>query len=132
MKKVLLSSMLAILFVSCGKKEANEPKESLYPEKEVSAEEQQIMDGKALFMSNKAACATCHMLDKKAVGPSIQEIVKIYQEKNGDLFAFLREKADPIVDPSQYGVMKTNFTILKTFSDEEVRSLEAYMKSELK
>ena len=44
---------------------------------------------------------------------------------------FLREEADPIVDPSQYPVMKTNFYITKTFSDEELKALEAYMYSHL-
>lgn len=131
MKKTILATALLFALVSCGKKEVKTD-ENLYPEKEISAEEQQIIDGKALFMSNRAACASCHMLDKKAVGPSIIEIMKVYKEKDGDVFAFLREKAEPIVDPAQYGVMKTNFAVLKTFTDDEVRSLEAYMKSELK
>ncbi len=132
MKKVLFLGALAFTITSCGKKETSKEEKNLYPEKEVSAEEQQVIDGKELFTSNRAACASCHLVDKKTVGPSIQDIVKIYKEKDGDIYAFLREKAAPIVDPAQYGVMKTNFAVLKTFSDEEIRSLEAYMKSELK
>jgi len=68
-------------------------------------------------------------MDKKVIGPSIIEIAKIYKEQNGDMVAFLRKQADPIVDPSQYSVMETNFAILKTMSDEELESLEAYMMS---
>ena len=133
MKKLLALSLMAIAITSCGKKE--EKKEELYPEtiaEAVSPEDQLIADGKELFESNKAACFSCHQMDKKVIGPSIKEIAKIYKEQNGDMVAFLRKKADPIVDPSQYNVMETNFAILKTMSDEEIKSLEAYMMSTLK
>jgi len=133
MKKLLALSLMAIAITSCGKKE--EKKEELYPEtiaEAVSPEDQLIADGKELFESNKAACFSCHQMDKKVIGPSIKEIAKIYKEQNGDMVAFLRKKADPIVDPSQYNVMETNFAILKTMSDEELKSLEAYMMSTIK
>lgn len=133
MKKLLALSLMAIAIVSCGKKE--EKKEELYPDtvaEPVSAEDQLVSKGKELFDSNKAACYSCHQMDKKVIGPSIKEIAKIYKEQNGDMVAFLRKKADPIVDPSQYNVMETNFAILKTMSDEEIKSLEAYMMSTVK
>lgn len=133
MKKSMLLALVAISIISCGKKE--EKKEELYPEnvaEAVSTEDRSIADGKELFESNKAACFSCHQMDKKVIGPSIKEIAKIYKEQNGDMVAFLRKKADPIVDPSQYNVMETNFAILKTMSDEEIKSLEAYMMSTLK
>lgn len=129
----MLLALVAISIISCGKKE--EKKDELYPEnvaEAVSTEDQLIADGKKLFESNKAACFSCHQMDKKVIGPSIKEIAKIYKEQNGDMVAFLRKKADPIVDPSQYNVMETNFAILKTMSDEELKSLEAYMMSTLK
>lgn len=133
MKKLIALTLVAISVVACGKKE--EKKEELYPKnvaEAVSPEQQLINDGKALFESNKAACFSCHQMDKKVIGPSIKEIAKIYKEQNGDMVAFLRKKADPIVDPSQYNVMETNFAILKTMSDEELQSLEAYMMSTIK
>ena len=68
-------------------------------------------------------------MDKKVIGPSIKDIAKIYKEQNGDMVSFLRKKAEPIVDPSQYSLMETNFAVLKTMSDEELKSLEAYMMS---
>ncbi len=129
----MLLALVAISIISCGKKE--EKKDELYPEnvaEAVSSEDQLIADGKKLFESNKAACFSCHQMDKKVIGPSIKEIAKIYKEQNGDMVAFLRKKADPIVDPSQYNVMETNFAILKTMSDEELKSLEAYMMSTIK
>ncbi len=129
----MLLALVAISIISCGKKE--EKKDELYPEnvaEAVSSEDQLIADGKKLFESNKGACFSCHQMDKKVIGPSIKEIAKIYKEQNGDMVAFLRKKADPIVDPSQYNVMETNFAILKTMSDEELKSLEAYMMSTIK
>lgn len=130
MKKGLGILMILLLQIGCGKKDVT--KEDWYPEKEISAEEKLILDGKKLFTSNKAACASCHLLDKKVIGPSIIEIAKIYKEKNASISDFLKEKAKPIVDPSQYEVMKTNFAIVRTFTDEEIKSLEAYMLSELR
>lgn len=133
MKKIIWLSLIAsFALISCGKKE--EKKEALYPEnvtEKISPEEQLIADGKELFESNKAACFSCHKVDKKVIGPSVKEIAKVYKEQNGDMIAFLRKKADPIVDPSQYNVMETNFAILKTMSDEELQALEAYMMSTL-
>ncbi|PJR04616.1 c-type cytochrome [Avrilella dinanensis] len=129
MKKLFILGLLTAGLISCGNKE--EKKENLYPEKVLTPEEQLIADGKNLFNSNKAACFSCHQPDKKVIGPSIKEIAKIYKEQNGDMIAFLRKQADPIVDPSQYSVMETNFAILKTMSDEEIKSLEAYMMSVL-
>ena len=130
MKKLFALSLLALSIVSCGKKE--ESKDALYPEnvaEPISAEDQLISQGKELFESNKAACFSCHKMDKKVIGPSIKDIAKIYKEQNGDMVAFLRKKAEPIVDPSQYNVMETNFAILKTMSDDEIKSLEAYIMS---
>lgn len=133
MKKIIALAILAVSVISCGKKE--DQKEELYPEnvaEKIYPQKQLINNGKELFESNKAACYSCHQMDKKVIGPSIKEIAKIYKEQNGDMVAFLRKKADPIVDPSQYNVMETNFAILKTMSDEEIKSLEAYMMSTIK
>ncbi len=45
---------------------------------------------------------------------------------------FLKQNAEPIVDPTQYEVMKTNFALTKSMSDEELKALEAYIYSYLK
>lgn len=131
MKKLFVIGLLSVGLVSCGNKK-EDTSESLYPDREISPEEKRIADGKKLFNSNKAACYTCHQMDKKVIGPSIREIAKIYQEQNGDMVAFLRKQADPIVDPEQYNVMETNFAVLKTMSDEELKALEAYIMSTIK
>ncbi len=48
------------------------------------------------------------------------------------MVSFLKGKGEPIVDPTQYEVMKANFALTKTFSDDELKALEAYVYSNLK
>ena len=134
MKRLSLILVSLSLF-SCGKEEK---KESLYPSSDTEAvaegaisnltPEQKL--GQEIF-DGKGNCFTCHKAEQKAIGPSIVDIAKIYKKKKGDMVKFLKEEADPIVDPSQYPVMKTNFYITKTFSNEELKALEAYMYSHL-
>lgn len=87
--------------------------------------------GKEIF-EGKGTCATCHKPDIKLVGPSIIDIAKIYKEKNANMVTFLKGEGEPIVDPTQYEVMKANFALTKTFSDEELQSLEQYIYSQVK
>lgn len=126
MKKALF--LLAILaFVSC-KKESEES----FGKSETITEVQKPEDlGKTLF-EGKGACVACHKPDVKVVGPSLQDIAKIYKEKNGDMVTFLKGEGEPIVDPTQYDVMKANFAITKTMTEEELKALEAYVYSHLK
>ena len=115
-----------LLFISCKKEETK--KESLYPETQKTAEEKQLELGQAVF-EGKGNCFACHKPDQKIIGPSIQEIATIYKQQNGDMIAFLKGKAEPLVDPSQYEVMKTNFAITKNLPVEELKALEAYFYS---
>ncbi|UZO82001.1 c-type cytochrome [Aquimarina sp. ERC-38] len=88
----------------------------------------QVEIGQKLY-KGKGNCTSCHQLYKNSIGPSIQEIVGIYKEQNADMIAFLKQEGKPIVKPEQYSVMKTNFAVLKTFSQEELEALTAYMYS---
>ncbi|OYX84492.1 MAG: cytochrome C552, partial [Flavobacteriales bacterium 32-34-25] len=74
----------------------------------------------------------CHQVDSKTIGPSTQEIAKIYKEKNANMVTFLKGENEAIVDPSQFAVMQANLTLTKTFSDKELQGLEAYINSSLK
>lgn len=136
MKKAifLLSVLLFICFassltlVSCKKESSNEP----FGKPEATSEVQKPKNlGKEIF-EGKGNCITCHKLDVKLVGPSLQDIAKIYKEKNGNIITFLKGEGEPLVDPTQFEVMKTNFALAKTFSDEELKALEAYVYSNLK
>lgn len=134
MKRILLP-FAALAFFSCKKEE--EKKDTLYPSSETTSEGsatnftasekigQEIFDG-------KGNCFSCHKADQKIIGPSVMEIAKIYKDKKGNMVEFLKGNGEPLVDPSQYEVMKTNFAITKNFSDEELKGLEDYFYSHIK
>lgn len=122
MKKIIVSSLI-IFLISCKKETAiitEIPKES--------SNNNPTELGKELF-EGKGMCATCHHTENKIVGPSIKEIAKIYTTQKASISIFLQGEADPIVDPSQYEIMKSNFTITKAMTEEELKAIEKYMHS---
>ncbi|PZX95351.1 cytochrome C552 [Flavobacterium aquariorum] len=129
MKKLLIIVTLLVL-VSC-KKESQEP----FGKPEVTSDSATVKSpevlGKEIF-ENKGNCIACHLPDKKLIGPSLHDIAKIYKDKNADMVTFLKGDGEPLVDPSQFEVMKTNFAITEEMSDEELQALEAYIYSNLK
>ena len=126
MKKIVF--LLSILiFISC-KKESEES----FGKDETTTEVQKPEELGAVIFAGKGACVACHKPDVKLVGPSLQDIAKIYKEKNGDMVSFLKGEGEPIVDPTQYALMKPNLELTKTFSEEELKALEAYVYSTLK
>ncbi|MFW0736696.1 MULTISPECIES: c-type cytochrome [unclassified Flavobacterium] len=133
MKKILfLSAVLA--FASCKKETVEAPVENTteaYSEGETAKAKTPVEFGKQIF-EGQGNCFSCHQPDKKVIGPSIQEIAKIYKDKNGDIITFLKGNAEPIVDPSQFAVMKTNFPVTQAMSDEELKAIETYIYSHLK
>ncbi|WP_298117883.1 c-type cytochrome [Flavobacterium sp.] len=120
--KILL--LLIFVFVSC-KNEPNKPQE----ENQV-AQVPTIENGLVLFQENN--CAACHQTDQKVIGPSLQEIATIYKKEKGDIVAFLKQEAEPIVDPAMYESMKINLQVTKMMTDEELQSLELYLLSHSK
>lgn len=119
----LLFSFGLLTLYSC-KKEAS--KEVLYPEIENQLSSLEL--GKEVF-EGKGMCYSCHVENKKIIGPSITEIGTIYKAKNADMVAFLKGEGKPIVDPSQYEIMATNFAITKNLPEKELKALEEYMLS---
>lgn len=88
----------------------------------------QIFLGNRLF--SEKTCITCHDVDTKKFGPSVKEIMAVYKEKNGDIVAFLKGEAQPIVDTtaSQVAIMQANIDgFLKGISDEELKTIATYM-----
>jgi cytochrome c len=98
-----------------------------------AAKKLQISKGKALFTSK--TCTACHGIDKKILGPSVQDIVKVYDEKGANMVKFLKGNAPAIVDtnPGQVAIMKANIDgFLKEVTAEELQALTAYMRSAAK
>lgn len=136
MKKVVFLAIV-LAFASC-KKGSQEPfgkstdaNTESYPEGESAKAKTPEALGKEIF-EGAGNCASCHQPDQKVIGPSIKEIAKMYQDKNADIVTFLKGNADPIVDPSQFSVMKTNLPITQAMSDDELKAIEAYIYSNLK
>ena len=84
------------------------------------------ISGQELF-EGEGNCIACHKPDQKIIGPSLQDIAKVYKEKNASIVLFLKEESEPIIDPSQYDIMKTNFAITKSMSDDQLKALEDYI-----
>jgi cytochrome c len=89
---------------------------------------EKIKLGESLF-KGKGNCASCHLKDKKVIGPSVREIIEIYDKHEVSIVSFLKGEGEPVVDPSQFIIMQANLTITKKMSDLELESLEAYMRS---
>ena len=130
MKRVVFL-LVTLAFVSC-KKESEESFGKPETTTEATTETQKPEELGAAIFAGKGACVACHKPDLKLVGPSLQDIAKNYKEKNGDMVSFLKGEAEAIVDPTQYSLMKPNLELTKTFSDEELKALEAYVYSNLK
>ncbi len=125
MKKiVLLLVSVGLLFVSCQSSDKKEKEQITIGKKKEKISSFDL--GKNIF-NGKGKCYTCHKIDKKSIGPGVVEIMKIYKEQDGDLIGFLKQEKEPIVDPETYAVMKTNFAIIKTFTEEELKAVEEYM-----
>lgn len=122
MKKILFLVIISI-FLSC-KKEPEVVTDVLVVDKPNVTKEL----GKELF-EGKGMCFTCHKEDTKIIGPSIKEIAKIYTDKKASISIFLQGETDPIVDPTQFEIMKANFEITRTMTEEELKALEEYMLS---
>ena len=140
MKKLLLIfGVLAFTFASCGDKKKEEVKKAVEPVKEevkveeattnTDSKDDQFALGEKLF--TEKTCVACHSLDAKVIGPSIKDIVKIYDEKSGNMVKFLKGNSEAIVDtdPGQVAIMKANLDgFVKDMTPEELQAVAAYMR----
>lgn len=136
MKKILFVFAVASLTViSCGetkkeevKKEMDAPTESV---KEKPADKSEMIAmGEKLF--TEKTCVSCHQIDTKVVGPSIKDIIKIYDENNAEIVDFLQGNQEAIVDtdPGQVAIMKANLDgFVKDLELDQLQALSAYMHS---
>ena len=120
MKKTFLLLSIIIL-IGCKKKET-------ISVEIVTKNQTPIQLGKEIF-EGTGNCVACHLGNQNVIGPSIKEIASIYKMQNANIIDFLINDAKPIVDPDQYEVMKTNFTITKAMSEQKLKAIEAYIYS---
>lgn len=126
--KLLLTLSIGISIISCGKKKETDAMGSPINQAETSVNQTPKALGKEIF-EGKGMCATCHKEDVATSGPSIKDISKIYTDKKASISLFLQGETEPIVDPSQYEIMKANLEITKAMTEAEVQALETYMLS---
>ena len=115
-------SLIIILFCLFSCKSKEDKSETSVDETATKISGQELFEG-------EGNCIACHKSDQKIIGPSLQEIAKIYKENKASIVLFLQEKSEPLIDPSQYEIMKTNFAITKSMSEEELKALEDYIFS---
>ena len=118
-----------LVLCSCNMdKKSTKVQNKVVPQRAELSRDSQIFLGNRLF--SEKTCITCHDVNKEKIGPSVKEIMKIYKEKNGDIVAFLKGNAKPIVDTtySQVAIMQANIDgFLKGISDEELKTIATYM-----
>lgn len=136
MKKILfVFAVFSLLIISCGETK----KEDVIIEVETPQEEaaktpatgnDMIALGEKLFTDK--TCVSCHQLDAKIVGPSIKDIVKVYDQNDASIVDFLKGTQEAIVetDPGQVAIMKANLDgFVKDLKEEDLQALAAYMES---
>lgn len=124
----ILFLFVILVFSSC-KKESTESFGK--PDESQTEIQSPVMIGKEI-VEGRGNCTACHQVATQTTGPSIQTIATAYKGKKGDIVAFLKEEKEPIVDPSQYELMKSNFALTEEMSDEELAAIEAYFYSHSK
>jgi len=136
MKKILfVFAIFSLAIISCGETKKEDVKKEVEATKEVAEEapaaaSDLIAMGEKLFTDK--TCVSCHQLNAKIVGPSIKDIVKVYDQYDASLVAFLKGDKEAIVetDPGQVAIMKANLDgFVKDLKDEELEALAAYMKN---
>lgn len=127
--RLFLLVIVVLLGCSCkSEKKSNEAVDIAVPERGELSFDSQIFLGNRLF--SEKTCITCHDVNRVKKGPSVKEIMAVYNQKNGNIVAFLKGNAKPIVDTtaSQVAIMQENIDgFLKKISDEELNSIATYM-----
>ena len=138
MRKIFFLLVFGMLFtfISCGEKITKKEDIKIKLKNNSNNSNTEIENSGLIALGEKLfaekTCTTCHLKDKKIIGPSIIEINKIYIENNTDLLVFLKGNLKPIVDtdPVQVSIMKANLDgFVKDLSDKELNALKAYMLS---
>ncbi|MEH6762935.1 MAG: c-type cytochrome [Aequorivita antarctica] len=127
--RLFLFFIVILLGCSCkSEKKSNEAMDIVEPKRAELSFDSQIFLGNRLF--SEKTCITCHDVNRVKKAPSVKEIMAVYKEKNGDIVAFLKGNAQPIVDTTatQVAIMQKNIDgFLKKITDEELNSLSIYM-----
>lgn len=121
--------MLSLLLFGCKtEKRAEGAIDLKVPERSELSLDSKIFLGNRLF--SEKTCITCHDVYTVKKGPSVKEIMAVYKANDGDIVAFLKGNARPMVDTtaSQIAIMQENIDgFLKKITDEELDAIATYM-----
>lgn len=84
--------------------------------------------GEAVFEAQ--GCGLCHKPDIGKANPSLKDIARTYQGKEGQLIKYLKGEAEPIVQQGKGSIMKRSIEKTKALSEEERRSLADFIMSQ--
>lgn len=128
MRLFLLVSVFITTSLSCNTdKKPIVVKEKVRQRAELS-QDSKIFLGNRLF--SEKTCITCHDITRKKIGPSVTEIMQVYNENDASIVAFLKGESKPIVDTtqSQVAIMQANIEgFLKKITEEELDAIATYM-----
>ena len=123
-----------LLFISVLLKSSCKTDKKLNSGDETTTECKELSKDSQIFLGNhlfsEKTCITCHDVNRFKKGPSVKENMAVYKEKDGDIVAFLKGNAPPIVETtaSQVAIMQDNIDgFLKDISDDELSSIATYM-----
>jgi cytochrome c len=128
--RIFISLLAIITLGACDT--AEQPEKNVKhkaPERAELSLDSKIFFGNRLF--SEKTCITCHSIDSEKIGPSVIDIVHIYNENNASIEDFLKGKSEPIVDTtaSQVAIMQANIDgFLKKVTDEELNAISTYMQ----
>lgn len=123
----LVTLGLSGFWIGCG--QSDKKSKTNHTEENVELTEKELIAKGEKIFKGKGTCISCHFADKKGIGPSVQDIVKIYEAEGASIVDFLKGKSDPVVDPPLFSVMEANLQLTKRMTQQELKALEAYMKS---
>jgi cytochrome c len=129
MRLIILLTIL-LTFNSCNSEEkTDKASETRSIERGELSKDSKVFLGNRLF--SEKTCITCHALEGKKIGPSVVDIMRIYNENNANIEEFLRGKSGAIVDTneSQIAIMQANIEgFLTEVTDEEINAISFYMQ----
>lgn len=128
--RLFIFLIVILVLNSCNADEkAGDVEEKGLTERSELSKDSKIFLGNRLF--SEKTCITCHSLDEKKIGPSVVDIMGVYNEKNANIEAFLKGNSKPIVDTtaSQVAIMQDNIDgFLKKITDVELNAIATYMQ----
>lgn len=125
---ILLVSILTLIGCSTDEKPVEEIKQGA-PERSELSMDSKIFLGNRLF--SEKTCITCHGLEEENIGPTVVDIMRVYNEKDASIEEFLLGNSEPIVDTtaSQVAIMQDNIDgFLKKVTAEELNAIATYMQ----